>query len=121
MIFKHERMTKIATGTKTQTINICTVDNQHGEYDYILRIFEKNNFITYNILKSINSSSIDEFIGYLEKNHSAKIEKSPNQLEKTFSIMDNQIDISTFYKKDEVFSWKEKAIKIVETSINQLY
>ncbi|GMT50265.1 MAG: hypothetical protein IEMM0008_1804 [bacterium] len=63
---------KIATGTKSQTINICTENNIHGEYDYILRIVHPKQFTSYDQLTAKQFSSIEDLISSIQKDHHGK-------------------------------------------------
>lgn len=69
------RKVKVQTGTKSQTVNICTSDNIHGDYDYIVRL--RPPFISENTLSERDFPSIDDLVRYLQRQHFGEIEKTP--------------------------------------------
>ncbi|HEO65745.1 MAG TPA: hypothetical protein ENI73_07730 [Spirochaetes bacterium] len=117
MIYIHKRIVKIATGTKSQTINICTEDNIHGEYDYILRIMDSKQFTSYDELTVKQFSSIDDLINSIQKDHHGIMEKSSGKTEQVISILDEAKENIHYTEKPS--EWEEKAKEIVEKSIDQ--
>ena len=75
MIYICGRKIKVQTGTKSQTVNICTSANLHGQYDYILRL--RPPFISTETLLRQNFGSIQDLVGYLESQHCAEVERAP--------------------------------------------
>jgi hypothetical protein len=74
------RKVKVQTGTKSQTVNICSSANIHGEYDYKVRLSPP--FISMETLLNQNFRSILDMVKYLERNHFGQIERAPTiQLE----------------------------------------
>jgi len=69
------RKVKIRTGTKSQTVNICTSDNIHGDYDYIVRL--RPPFIREDTLRAKGFATIEALVRYLRRDHSGRIEKTP--------------------------------------------
>src|SRR3990170_2210258 len=69
------RKVKIATGRKTQTVNICTSENIHGVYDYIVRL--RPPFISENTLRDKKFATIGDLVRYLQDHHFGEIEKTP--------------------------------------------
>ncbi len=117
MIYIHNRIVKIATGTKSQTVNICTEDNIHGEYDYILRIIDSKQFTSYDKLTAKQFSSIEDLIDSIQKDHDGIMEKGLGKAEQVASLSDQVLkDIQYTEKPSE---WEEKAKEIVEKSIDQ--
>jgi len=60
MITKCGRKIKIRTGAKTQTVNIYTEKNVHGQYDYRVRFQPPS--INEDILKDFQAESIEELV-----------------------------------------------------------
>jgi len=69
------RKIKVQTGAKSQTVNICSSSNIHGQYDYIARLRPPS--VSPEILINQNFNSIRELVEYLESHHEGVIEKSP--------------------------------------------
>ena len=69
------RKVKIVTGKNSQTINIFTSDNIHGDYDYTVRLTPP--FISEDTLSNKEFATIDELVRYLEKHHYGDIERTP--------------------------------------------
>ncbi|PYS55571.1 MAG: hypothetical protein DMG13_03480 [Acidobacteria bacterium] len=69
------RKVKVQTRTKSQTVNICSSRNLHGEYDYVIRL--RAPFISEETLRQKNFSSIEELVRYVQSQHFGEIEKSP--------------------------------------------
>lgn len=69
------RRVKVQTGTKSQTVNICSSANIHGQYDYIVRL--RPPFISTETLLTQNFSSIQDLVSYLERHHFGDIERTP--------------------------------------------
>lgn len=68
------RKVKVQTGTKSQTVNICTSANVNGQYDYIVRL--RPPFISTETLLRQTFSSIEGLVRYLERNHAGEIEQA---------------------------------------------
>lgn len=60
------RKVKLATGTCTQTVNICTAAGTHGEYEYVIR-FHSPNAVTARGLEKARVRSIEEFVALLQE------------------------------------------------------
>ena len=69
------RKIKVQTGAKSQTVNICSSSNTHGQYDYIVRLRPPS--VSPETLINQNFNSIRELVEYLESHHKGVIEKSP--------------------------------------------
>lgn len=112
MFFVAGRKVKVATGAKTQTVNICTDANLLGEYDYILRLHES--LATEEELVEQRFSSIVGLIRYLQSTHHAAIEQSPV----------SAVDMTTMevvHPPDSSMSaWEAEVVAIVEEAIDQL-
>jgi hypothetical protein len=63
MIVLCGRNIKVATGQKSQTINICTVENTHGQYEYKIRLHPP--FIDQNELLKLQVNTIEEIADYI--------------------------------------------------------
>jgi hypothetical protein len=59
------RRVKVRTGTKSQTVNICTSANILGQYDYIVRLPPP--FISTETLLRQTLSSIEDLVRYLTR------------------------------------------------------
>jgi hypothetical protein len=68
------RHVKVRTGTKSQTVNICSTANAHGPYDYIVRL--RPPFVSTETLLSQNFSSIQDLVRYLERRHFGETERT---------------------------------------------
>jgi hypothetical protein len=66
------RKIKVSTGTRSQTVNICTSDNVLGEYESRVRL--RPPFITESALRQANYDSIEDLVSFLCLNHSGQIE-----------------------------------------------
>jgi hypothetical protein len=69
------RKVKIQTGTKSQTVNICSSAGVNGLYDFIVRLTPP--FVSAEALLSRNFISIQELVRYLERDHLGRIERMP--------------------------------------------
>jgi hypothetical protein len=69
------RKVKVSTRTKSQTINICGIDNVHGRYDYVVRL--RPPFISEGDLLHQHFGSIPDLVRYLERQHSGEVERTP--------------------------------------------
>jgi hypothetical protein len=69
------RKLKIVTGTKSQTVNICTSDNLLGLYDYRVRLGPT--FISAETLAATKFDTIDDLVRFLERNYDGQIEQRP--------------------------------------------
>lgn len=71
MIWVCGRKVKVATGRKSQTVNICSQENVHGVYDYVVRFGGRGSFIgqtrleAERFLQSVDLDTIEEFTHYL--------------------------------------------------------
>ncbi|MBZ5515443.1 MAG: hypothetical protein LAN62_11520 [Acidobacteriia bacterium] len=74
MIHISGRKVKVQTGTKSQTVNICTDANIHGVYEYIVRLHPP--FITEDTLRQQHFSSIEDLVAYLQHNHYGQVEQT---------------------------------------------
>jgi hypothetical protein len=103
------RRIKVATGAKTQTVNICTDANILGEYDYILRLHES--MATEEELVEQRFSSIVALIRYLQATHHAAIERTPESTPVQQAVITPQGVMS---------AWEAEAVASVEEAIDQL-
>jgi hypothetical protein len=69
------RKIKVQTGAKSQTVNICSSSNIHGQYEYIVRLRPPS--VSPEILISQNFNSIRELVEYVETRQRGLIERSP--------------------------------------------
>lgn len=106
------RKVMLRRGPKTQTINICTEEDIHRQYDYTIRL--RPPFINEDTLRSQNFESIDALVQYLKTKHLGTIEKYPSS--KTLHEPKRQPEKVTGIAS----SWIEQATSVVEHSINQL-
>ena len=107
----------IRDGQKTQTVNICSLLNKQGLYDYVIRIEKPNPFVSEFELEGCHFISINEFVQFIINKYKGYIEKKPNDL----------LDLDTSNKEPEVpydslFNsdlWLRKAIPIVNLTVNK--
>ncbi|MGO9083677.1 MAG: hypothetical protein ACLQBK_00485 [Candidatus Sulfotelmatobacter sp.] len=69
------RRVKVQTGAKSQTVNICSSANIHGEYDYKVRLTPPT--ISEETLLGQSFKSIPELVRYLECHHNGAVEQAP--------------------------------------------
>lgn len=112
-----DRRVKVQTGQKTQTINICSEQNVHGVYDYILRL--RPPFVSQEQLISESFASIDELMLYLQQNYSAHIEKSPSKASLSSSLPASSHKLVQTKLPQEESMWHLRAKRIVEASIDE--
>ena len=101
------RRSKVATGARTQTVNICTSANQDGVYDYIVRL--RPPFTTEDELAAQGFASIESLLDYLQVHHGADIEKAPGK--GPSGIAGPAAPLS---------AWEDAARTAVEAAIDQL-
>ena len=83
MIWVCGRKIKVATGTKSQTVNICSEENVHGLYDYVVRFEGRGGFIgqtrlqAERFLQSRDFDIIEDFVHYLTDDCGGVLEQSP--------------------------------------------
>jgi hypothetical protein len=65
----------IVTGTKSQTVNICTSANVLGRYEYRVRL--RPPFISAETIAYGNFDTIHDFVRFLERSLNARIEHAP--------------------------------------------
>ena len=75
MIYICGRKVKVQTGTKSQTVNICTGTNIHGVYEYIVRLHPP--FITEDTLRQQHFGSIEDLVAYVQRSHYGQVEQTP--------------------------------------------
>src|SRR5450756_3244118 len=112
MFFVAGRKVKVATGAKTQTVNICTDANLLGEYDYVLHLHES--LASEEELAEQRFSSIVGLIRYLQSTHHAAIEQSPA------STIDMTMADESRPPVGSMSAWETEAVAIVEDAIDQL-
>jgi hypothetical protein len=69
------RKVKVQTGSKSQTVNICSPDNVNGQYDYIVRL--KPPFIAIEALLARKFNSIEDLVRWLERDHRGELQRRP--------------------------------------------
>ncbi len=105
-----ERLVKIVTGSKSQTINICTEENIDGKYEEVYRIFWKKNFIT-NKKEFIDKfDSISQLISNLKENTNASFELPESRQLKVLN--------KPSYSVSE--EWANKNLKLAIEAVNLL-
>jgi hypothetical protein len=83
------RRVKVQTGAKSQTVNICSSANIHGEYDYKVRLTPAA--ISEETLLGQCFDSIPELVRYLECHHNGVVEQAPTiRLSGTIQIRSDQ-------------------------------
>lgn len=107
------RKVKVQTGTHTQTVNICTARNIHGEYDYILRL--RPPFTSEDELLNQGFDSIAELVDWLKVHHHAALEKSPVQMRPA----PGQPAVVAAAARP-LSAWEQEAVRLVEEGIDAL-
>ena len=102
---------KLATGSRTQTVNICTSAGVHGEYEFVIR-FHRPDAVSESYLRSVRLSSIEKFVQLLQSQHGGDLEQSPGQLlAKTPIGAPLRVSLT---------DWELAAREATETAIDQL-
>ena len=115
----NDRQVKVVTGRKTQTVNVCTTQNQNGVYDYILRL--RPPFVTEEQLQSHSFASITDLVQHLQQNYNADVEKSPNKISlPTSSPTAQPNECQPTATSQAESTWQSNAKTIVEAAIDQL-
>lgn len=70
------RKVKVQTGTHSQTVNVCSVANVHGQYDYRVRLTPP--FTSELALLNEGFQTIEQLVHYLCRHHSGNLEQSPS-------------------------------------------
>jgi hypothetical protein len=109
MFYVAGRRIKVASGAKTQTVNICTDANILGEYDYTLRLHESTT--TEEELVEQRFSSIVALIRYLQATHHAAIERTP---------AGTLVQQAAITPQGVMSAWEAEAVASVEEAIDQL-
>ena len=125
------RKVKVKTGLKSQTVNICSSANIHGEYDYIIRLTPPS--ISEETLLGQSFSSIPELVRYLESYHLGVVERTPTiRSSGAFRIRADEVTskramrhpLNALFKSPEVnsFALSEKAASALsETKLLLLF
>lgn len=69
------RKLKIVTGTKSQTVSICTGANVQGQYDYRIRL--RPPFTSEEALAGCGFETIDDLVHFLERSCDGRVEQAP--------------------------------------------
>jgi hypothetical protein len=71
------RRIKVRTGTRSQTVNICTSDNVHGVYDSVVRLRPPS--ITEETLRRARFTSIEDLVTFL-RHRSGQVERRDSSI-----------------------------------------
>jgi len=117
------RKVKIVTGppgkadkAKTQTVNICTVENVIGDYDYVLRLYRPHFTSEAELQNQDFKCCIEDCVKYLQEKYHAKVEKSPSPETEAPPKKGSKLVIR---KTEESTLWERKAASVVEDTIDQ--
>jgi len=118
------RKVKIVTGqpgkadkAKTQTVNICTVENVIKNYDYVLRLYRPH-FTSEAELQNQDFKCIEDCVKYLQEKYHAKVEKSPSPETEPTPKKGPNLELG-IRKTGESTLWERKAASVVEDTIDQ--
>lgn len=116
------RKVKAQTGKKTQTVNICTVANIHGIYEYLVRLHPP--FITEDTLHQRDLGSIEELVAYLQSSHAGEVEQRPDRHSESASsrLTQGAVQPSTPVPDPPakgLSSWEQEAKLATERCIDQ--
>jgi len=120
------RKVKVKTGTKSQTVNVCSSRNIHGEYDYIVRLSQP--FISEDILLRQSFGSIEDMVRHLERQHFGQVERAPvrqsSENSKAGSTIVPRVPVAPAVPRKPAdtephSSWERSAVLVVEESIDQ--
>lgn len=126
MLYVCGRKVKVVTGKNTQTVNIFTSDNIHGDYDYTVRL--RPPFIDENTLRNKGFATIDDLVRYLQKHHYGDIEQTPvtrssgSSRPASQTAMGSRLESATTRVQIDPqprSSWESNARTAVEQSIDQ--
>lgn len=76
MFIIDNRKVRIVTGTKSQTVNICTEEAFLGKYDSTYRINDIERFVTQDLLISQKFKSVRQLARHLVEQHGARLENT---------------------------------------------
>jgi hypothetical protein len=111
------RKVKVQTGTKSQTVNVCSSANIHGEYDYIVRLPPP--FISEETLLRQNFGSMQDLVRYLERHHFGEIERAPVVRSSDTIEIRSSMAPPAPVGPTAASSWERNATLAVEQSIDQ--
>lgn len=111
------RKVYIKDGQKTQTVNICSVQNKQGLYDYVIRIEKPNPFVSEFELEGFHFDSIDNFIQFIVDRYKGYVEKKPDDLIDIDIIKEESKESNN--EKFNSDLWLKKAIPVVDLTINK--
>ena len=100
-----DRNIYLVTGRKSQTINVCTMENIRGKYEWIIRLSE-GHFITGDHIR--RQTNREELVSWLTCVKSSKIEKRPAEIyvekkaEESFPEMQEGIDTPARQQADRI-------------------
>src|SRR3954447_13213754 len=75
------RLIKIATGAKSQTVNVCTTENKRGEYEYKVRL--QQTYVTEQELAQRRFELVEQLVDYLVEQRGGKVELRPGGVAET--------------------------------------
>ena len=115
------RKVKVQTGTKSQTVNICSNANIHGQYDYIVRL--RPPFISTETLLRQTFSSIEDLVRYLECDHAGEIEQTRATRSsgiRSDMAQDSPHSLVQLFRSAEVNSFASMALAASALSVDEL-
>lgn len=106
-----DRLVKVVTGRRTQTVNVCTPDGRAGEYEFVVRI--RPPFADPNHLDAAGFESVDSLLQHLISHFGGELERSP-------ASRVVQLRPPTLVEQLPPTPWEEEAQVAVEWAIDQL-
>ena len=115
MLIICDRKVKIATGRKTQTVNICTKNNTFGEYEYIVRIVPPYLPLEQE-LGSKSFSSVEDFFIYVHSHYKGTIEKRSRMRTIGRAAGGNGDSLPNKMTNSSFLEWREQWKELMEYS-----
>lgn len=106
------RKVYIVTRRKSQTVNVCDLNNQQGHYDWTVRLLQPH-FVGGDEVK--DCAEIEHLIRWLTEERGGIIERRPSETEDESSVQVHEQAITAGDTK-----WIERATRITEVCIDEL-
>lgn len=118
------RHIRVATGARSQTINICTLANIPGVYDWIVRLPKVAGFVDPTEIKEHTGRDTADFVAWLTKERGGELEKAPSEvgepLEPAPGLPRPPGKSFQDCTPPEDAAWVERACQLTEAAIDRL-
>ena len=118
------RRIRVATGSRSQTINICTLANIPGVYDWIVRLPKAVGFVDPTEIKERAGRGIPNFVAWLTEVRGGEVEKAPSEVGEPLEPApglprppESSLQEGT---PPEDAAWVERACQLTEAAIDRL-